>query len=344
MRVSLGIAGRGAKTLTTETVGGRTVAPRTKRLPLPAAVSVRRIVWFPAIFLVSYHLLALLALVPWFFSWTGVILAIIGDYVFGVLGINLCYHRLLAHRGFRCPKWLEHALAILGFCCLQDTPARWVAVHRRHHQHADEQPDPHSPLVNFLWGHVGWIVIENRELDRLGIYERYARDILRDPFYKRLERNLWQLWIIVISWTVFFLGGFGASLFLGGTVNEAVQFGLSLVVWGVFVRTVAVWHQTWAVNSIAHLWGYRNYATDEDSRNNVFVGLISNGEGWHNNHHADPRSAKHGHHPWEIDTTYLTIRLLVLLGLARDVVMPNPRLVAGGGQLATHAYQDETTD
>ena len=95
-----------------------------------------------------------------------------------------------------------------------------------------------------------------------------------------------------------------------------------------FVRTVVVWHQTWSVNSVTHLWGYRNYATDEDSRNNVLVGIVSNGEGWHNNHHADPRSAKHGHRWWELDMTYLTIRLLVMLGLARDVVMPNPRLVA----------------
>jgi fatty-acid desaturase len=333
---------RGEPDLTSETVDARAMAPRSKVLALPATVSLRRIAWFPAAFLVSYHLLALLALMPWFFSWTGVILAIAGDYVFGVLGINLCYHRLLAHRGLRCPKWFEHTLAILGFCCLQDTPARWVAVHRRHHQHADEQPDPHSPLVNFLWAHMGWIVVENRELDRLGIYERYARDILRDPFYKRLERNLWQLWIILISWAVFFFGGFAASLLLGGTTMEAVQFGLSLLVWGVFVRTVAVWHQTWAVNSIAHLWGYRNYATDEDSRNNIFVGLISNGEGWHNNHHADPRSAKHGHRWWEIDTTYLTIRLLVLIGLARDVALPNPRLVVqAGGELATRDYRDE---
>jgi stearoyl-CoA desaturase (delta-9 desaturase) len=127
---------------------------------------------------------------------------------------------------------------------------------------------------------------------------------------------------------------------------EAVQFGLSLLVWGVFVRTVVVWHQTWAVNSIAHLWGYRNYATDEDSRNNVLVGIISNGEGWHNNHHADPRSAKHGHRWWELDTTYLTIRLLTILGLAKDVVMPNPRLVARppGGHLPTHQYRHVSAD
>src|SRR5262245_15719542 len=315
-------------TLTTESVGVGAAALRPRRLPLPAAVSVRRIVWFPAIFLVGYQSLALLAFVPLFFSWTGVILLIVVDYVFGVLGINLCYHRLLAHRGFRCPKWLEHTLAILGFCCLQDTPARWVAVHRRHHEHADEQPDPHSPLVSFLWGHLAWIVVENPELNRPGIYDRYAKDILRDPFYRALERNLWQIWIILLSWVVFFFGGFLAQVLLGATMMEAVQFGASLLVWGVFVRTVVVWHQTWAVNSVTHLWGYRNYDTDEGSRNNLFVGIFSNGEGWHNNHHADPRSAKHGHRWWEFDSTYLTIRLLEKLGLAWEVVMPNPHLAA----------------
>jgi fatty-acid desaturase len=332
--------------VTTELANVRAVAHRPERLPLPAVVGLRRITWFAAILLLVYHLIALLAFVPWFFSWTGVVLAVIGDYVFGVLGINLCYHRLLAHRAFRCPKWLEHTLAILGFCCVQDTPARWVAVHRRHHQHADEQPDPHSPLVNFFWGHMGWILVENQELNRLGIYERYARDILRDRFYKGLERNLWQLWIIVMSWAAFFLGGFSTELMLGGTMTEAAQFGLSLLIWGVFVRTVVVWHQTWAVNSITHLWGYRNYVTDEASRNNLFVGIISNGEGWHNNHHADPRSAKHGHRWWELDTTYLTIRLLVMLGLAHDIVMPNPGLAARSrsGRLTTREYREVPDD
>ena len=305
-----------------------TAVTRPNQLLAPEAVEVRRIAYFPAFWLASYHLIALLALFPWFFSWTGVVLAALGDYFFGVLGINLCYHRLLTHRGFRCPKWFEHTLAILGFCCLQDTPARWVAVHRRHHEHADERPDPHSPLVSFFWGHMGWILVENRELNRLGIYDRYAKDILRDRFYKRLERNWLQVWIIFLSWAVFFLGGFFVQLWMDKTVMEAAQFGLSLLIWGVFVRTVVVWHQTWAVNSVTHLWGYRNYPTDEGSRNNVFIGVLSNGEGWHNNHHADPRAAKHGHRWWEIDTTYLTIRLLAMLGLARDIVMPNPHLTA----------------
>jgi fatty-acid desaturase len=189
-------------------------------------------------------------------------------------------------------------------------------------------------------------VVENGELNRLGIYERYARDLLRERFYKRFERNFWQLWIILISWAVFFFGGWGTALLLGETMLDAVQFGLSLLIWGVFVRTVVVWHQTWAVNSITHLWGYRNYPTDESSRNNLFVGIISNGEGWHNNHHADPRSARHGHRWWEIDTTYLTIRFLVLLGLAKDVIEPSPHLAArpSDAGLATHQYQNIPPD
>jgi len=109
---------------------------------------------------------------------------------------------------------------------------------------------------------------------------------------------------------------------MGGHSAEAIQFGASLLVWGVFVRTVAVWHITWSVNSVTHLWGYRNFDTDEDSRNNVFVGLISNGEGWHNNHHAHPRSARHGHRWWELDVTWLTIRMMMFLGLAKKVIVP----------------------
>jgi stearoyl-CoA desaturase (delta-9 desaturase) len=299
-----------------------------ERLPAPAGSRPLRLNRLYAGAVVVYHLVALLALVPWLFSWTGMVLALLGLYVFGTLGINLCFHRLLTHRGVVCPKLLEHTFAVLGVCCLQDTPARWVAVHRRHHAHADEQPDPHSPLVNFLWGHVGWVVFENPELSRLGIFDRYAKDVLRDPFYAALERNFWWIWVLAISWAVFFVVGVAAELLRGGSALHALQFGLSLLVWGVFVRTVLVWHVTWSVNSVTHLWGYRNYQTDESSRNNLFVGIISNGEGWHNNHHADPRSARHGHLWWEIDVTWLTIRLLAALGLARKVTTPSPHVLA----------------
>ena len=234
--------------------------------------------------------------------------------------------RLLTHRGLVCPKWLEHMFAVLGVCSLQDTPARWVAVHRRHHEHADLQSDPHSPLVDFGWGHMGWLVVENRDLMRLGIFARYAKDILRDPFYARLERKLLTIWLVLISWSLFFVGGVMAALLSGGNAIEALQFGLSLLIWGVFVRTVLVWHITWSVNSVTHLWGYRNYETDDASRNNVIVGIVSNGEGWHNNHHADPRSARHGHLWWEVDVTWVTIRFLAAVGLAREVVVPSPHV------------------
>ena len=301
------------------------VAPRlaARRLPLPELVNQRRVVVRYAATVGLYHAVALLAVVPWLFSWSGVIVAALGLYVFGSLGINLYYHRLLTHRGLACPRWVEMMLGILGVCCVQDTPARWVAVHRRHHEHADAQPDPHSPLVNFFWGHVGWMLVENGDLGRFHIYERYAKDIVRDPYQKWLERNYG--WIVLGQWVVFFAAGAVVSRATGGGWAAALQGGASLLVWGVFVRTVVVWHITWSVNSVTHLWGYRNYDTGEDSRNNVFVALISNGEGWHNNHHADPRSARHGHRWWELDVVYLTIRVMERIGLARQVVVHRAR-------------------
>jgi fatty-acid desaturase len=305
------------------------------RLPLPAAVDRRRVVWSYAATVGLYHLVALLAVLPWLFSWTGVALVFIGIYVFGGLGINLCYHRLLTHRGLTCPKWLEYSFATLGVCSMQDTPARWVAVHRRHHEHADRQEDPHSPLVNFLWGHVGWMLVVNGDLARLRIYDRYAKDILRDPFYRRMERGLLYPIIILASWAIFFLGGVAAGLLGGDGPAAALQFGASLLVWGVFVRAVAVWHITWLVNSAAHLWGYRTYETGEDSRNNWFVAILTSGEGWHNNHHADPRSAQHGHRKREVDLIFAFIRALEAVGLAWDVSRPDMRLMSRKALTAT---------
>ena len=320
------------------------VARPTETLPYPSGVLPRRIEWTYAVPVIVYHLVAVLAFLPWLFSWTGVFLAVAGLYVFGTLGINLCYHRLLAHRGLMVPTWLEHTFAIFAVCSFQDTPARWVAVHRRHHQHADEREDPHSPLVSFFWGHMGWLLVENRDLERLGIFDRYARDVLQDRFYKRLERNNWLL-VVLASWIVFFAAGFAVSLALGATVAASAQFGLSLLVWGVFVRTVAVWHITWSVNSVTHRFGYRNYETDEGSRNNILIGLISNGEGWHNNHHAAPRSARHGHRPWELDVTYLTIRMLSALGLAKRVIVTVPAAASPARPpLATRGGQDLPAD
>lgn len=289
--------------------------PTTTRRPT-------HVFWQYVVGIGGIHLLALLAFLPYCFSWTGVVLALAGLYCYGTLGINLCYHRLLTHQGFKVPKTLEHVFATLGVCCLQDTPARWVAIHRLHHQFSDHVEDPHSPLVNFLWGHMGWLVVQNREHNKLGTYEKYARDVLRDPLYFRFERGLNWAWIYGAHALVYYLLGAALGYLTGGTWQAALQFGLSLLVWGVFVRTVLVWHITWSVNSLTHLFGYRNYETNENSRNNWFVALVSNGEGWHNNHHADQRAAAHGHRWWEFDVTWLTIRALEALGLASDVVPP----------------------
>ena len=304
--------------------GGRAkgvlVTDRAEVLSLPIGVSNRQINWRYAGAVGGCHLLAFLAFSPWFFSWTGLALAWLGIFIFGGLGINLCYHRLLSHRSFQCPLWLEHTLACLAVCCFEDAPARWVAIHRMHHHRADQRPDPHSPLVSLFWSYMGWLFIENTDLNRVIAYDRYARDIIRDRFYAWLERAF--VWVVLASWLGYFAVGFLASLALMGTPREAVQFGASIWLWGAIVRTILVWHITWCGNSFPHLFGYRNYETKDNSRNNIIVAIITSGEGWHNNHHAEPGSASNQHHWWELDMTYMALKIFVLLGLASNVQLP----------------------
>ena len=288
----------------------------------PRTATWRRIRWTTTIAIGAVHLVAMAAVLPWLFSWSGLILSIVGIYVFGTLGINICYHRLLTHRSFQTPRWLERFFALLALCCLEGSPVTWVANHRMHHQHSDKEEDPHSPVIAFLWSHIGWLLMENGSVSSLRACERYARDIAKDPFYFALSRR--QQWVLVYlaHAALFFLAGMGFGALFGGESVTAVQMGLSWLVWGVFVRTVLVWHITWSVNSFTHLAGYRNYETNENSRNNWVVALLANGEGWHNNHHADQRSAAHGHRWYEIDVTYLTILALKSVGLAWNIVQP----------------------
>ena len=296
------------------------------RLSLPDGVALRQIDWVAVLTIGGVHLVALLACLPWLFNWSSVWVMVVGVFVFGYLGINLCYHRLLTHKGLECPEWLEHVFAVLAICCMQDTPARWVGIHRWHHVKSDESDDPHTPLAGLAWGHVGWVFLKNDQIDRYAIYTRFAKDILRDPFYKKLETTARYPLIVVASWALFFAVGFAFELLSSGSFSQAIQFGFSLLIWGVFVRTVVVWHVTWSVNSLAHLFGYRNYNTSDDSRNNWFVALMTFGEGWHNNHHADARSARHGHRWFEIDLTFSVIQLLEYVGLATNVVRPSKRV------------------
>jgi fatty-acid desaturase len=323
-------------TSTHEVMTREVVNPRSSARPPTMGQFERpaRIVWDYLLTIVVVHMLACLAVLPWLFSWTGVVLLLVGTYFFGCIGINLCYHRLLAHRAFTCPMWLEKFFVIVALCCMQDAPARWVAAHRIHHNHADDEPDPHSPLVSFLWSHIGWMLVDKHGLNKIANYERYVRDLLRQPFYLNLERGLVPIAIYAAHGLLFFAVAFGIGYWMGPSdaalaANASaskwmagLQFGLSVLVWGVFLRTVIVWHITWSVNSLTHMFGYRNYDTDEESRNNWFVAVLTSGEGWHNNHHADPASASNSRKWWEVDLIYAFIRLLEMVGLAKNVVRP----------------------
>jgi len=207
--------------------------------------------------------------------------------------------------------------------------------------------DPHSPRHSFLWGHLGWLVLKRDDLDRGALMDRYAKDLRRDPFQAWLVRH--DMWIFVMfgTWAVYFLAGFGLAFLTDASIAAAPQFGLSLVIWGAAVRTVIVWHLAWIVNSADHRWGYRNYNTPDNSRNSIWLGFLCHGDGWHNNHHADPRSARHGHKWWELDLAWVVIRAMMLLGMAKNPRLPSPLLAThfnvAGPQRALDDFEPEGT-
>ncbi len=215
------------------------------------------------------------------------------------VGIGMAYHRLLTHRGYVVPRWLEYTMAILGTMALQGSPVYWVAVHRLHHQFTDKAGDPHSPRDGKWWSHMGWILNGSLHNDS-GVLQRYAPDLMKQGFYRWLNR---------FHWLPVTLLGFG--LLAAG--------GWSWVLWGIFLRVTIGLHVTWLVNSATHIWGSRRFATRDDSRNNWWVALLTGGEGWHNNHHAYPVSARHGMAWYEVDINYLGIWLLEKVGLATRV-------------------------
>ncbi len=258
---------------------------------------------------------------PFFFSWQGLGVAAALWWVCGGLGICLCYHRLLTHRSFRTPKWFEYALTVLATTNWQGGPIEWVGTHRVHHRHSDHDHDPHSPKHGFDWGHILWCVCKHADDDR---FRGAAKDLQRDPFMVFIDKYHWvaQFGLAAI---LLVLGGLLGNLWGGnGVAGEPWAWswrGAAIwVIWGICVRMVFTYHATWFVNSAAHTWGYRSHQTKDDSRNLWWVALLSFGEGWHNNHHACDRAAAHGRQWWEIDLTYLTIRLLGLVGLASEIV------------------------
>jgi stearoyl-CoA desaturase (delta-9 desaturase) len=258
----------------------------------------KNVEWVPFTAIALLHVACLLA--PFFFTWSALGVAVFLWWLAGGIGICLCYHRLLTHRSFKTPKWFEYVLTACGCLNLQGGPIKWVGTHRIHHKESDTDLDPHSPRHGFDWAHVLWCMTRDPQGREL---RDFAPDLQRDPVLRWLDRNFWVPQV-ALAVALYLLGGW------------------PWVIWGVAVRTVFTYHATWFVNSASHTWGYRNFETRELSRNLWWVSLLAFGEGWHNNHHAYPRSAAHGLRRSEIDLTYMTIKAMSWVGLAWDIHVP----------------------
>jgi stearoyl-CoA desaturase (delta-9 desaturase) len=243
---------------------------------------------------------AIAATAFWHFTWTGLGTLLFLWWLSGSIGIGVTFHRLLTHRGYKAPKWLEYLGTICGTLASEGGAISWVAMHRVHHAQSDRSgKDFHTPKDGFWWSHIGWILCD-LGMERRQMEARFAPELVADPFHRVLNRVHVLPNVLV-----------GLGLYAWG--------GWSLVVWGMFLRLVVVLHTTWLVNSATHTWGYRTFETPEGSTNLWWVGLLAWGEGWHNNHHAFQRSARHGLAWWEIDTNWMVIRTLAALGVIRDV-------------------------
>ena len=254
--------------------------------------------WPTTIVLTLLHIGAVVAL--FMFSWKALAVAVFLYWMCTGLGISMGYHRLHTHRSYWVPLWLEYFFAVCGALTLEGGPIFWTAVHRVHHQKSDQQGDPHSPRDGAWWSHVGWIMIGETKHNNTRVMAKYAPDLAKDRFYVWLNNYHWVPMVAL-------------------TVILAFAGGWSMVMWGICMRVVCGLHATWLVNSATHMWGGRRFETHDDSRNNWWVALITFGEGWHNNHHAHPASARHGLAWYEVDHSWILIKLLKACGIAKSV-------------------------
>ncbi|WP_435009321.1 acyl-CoA desaturase [Tundrisphaera lichenicola] len=263
------------------------------------------IAWPSLAWIGALHAGALLAFLPAYFTWPAFVAFLVGYWLTAGIGICLTYHRLLVHRSFALrPRWLEYFLTALGCCASEGGPIGWVADHRLHHAHADDEHDVHSPIRGLAWAHMfWWMTPDSVFYHNPAYYARWAPDLVADPVHRWLERThlLFPLATAIILYAIG---------------------GMPWLVWGFFARSVAVLHSTWLVNSATHKWGYRSHETRDQSTNLWWVAVLAFGEGWHNNHHAFQTSARHGNRWWEIDPTYGTIRLMSWFGLAHKIKLP----------------------
>ena len=254
--------------------------------------------WKNVAIVASFHLLA----IPVFFtfSWQNLAALLVGNWIVGSLGVGLGWHRLLTHRGFKAPSWLEYTLSIFATMSIQDSPDKWIATHRIHHAFTETDKDPHSTRSGFWWAQIGWVLWGTAQDHDTATLKRYVPDLIKDRGHALISR-FYYVPIILSAAILFALGGW------------------TMIVWGVFARVVVGWHTTWFVNSLSHIFGSRPYETGDDSTNNWFVAILTFGEGWHNNHHMSPTSARHGLKWYQFDMNWIAIRIFEKLGWAENI-------------------------
>ena len=274
----------------------------------PAQTPAKRIDWLRTLPFVGMHL-ACLAVI--WVGWSPVaVITAIALYLLRMFAITGFYHRYFSHRSFKTSRAIQFIFALLGATSVQRGPIWWAAHHRHHHATAEQADDPHSPVHHGLWwSHTGWFL----SLEHFSAPEERVRDWRRYPELRFLDR-----FDIVIPTLL------AIALLLTGVLLKAFapQLGTSggqMLVWGFFISTVALYHGTFTINSLAHRWGKRRYATPDNSRNNFWLALLTLGEGWHNNHHHYPASARQGFFWWEVDITYYLLRAMSALGLIWDL-------------------------
>jgi stearoyl-CoA desaturase (delta-9 desaturase) len=251
--------------------------------------------------LVVTHLACLVAFFT-AFSW-GLVALAAGAYAVRMWAITAGYHRYFAHRAYRTSRPFQFVLAWLGASAMQNGPLWWASIHRRHHKSSDGPGDPHSPRVSFWHAHMGWFLSGRYEdLDLSNV-----ADLARYPELRLVER--WS-WVPILAHIA---------------LCYAIA-GLPGIVWGFAISTCACMHATFFINSLSHVWGTRRYETSDDSRNNPLLALVTFGEGWHNNHHRYQSSARQGFLWWELDATYVTLRILALLHVVRAMREPPSEL------------------
>jgi stearoyl-CoA desaturase (delta-9 desaturase) len=241
----------------------------------------------------------------------------LGMYSFTILGITVGFHRMFTHKAYEAKPVVRAIAAIAGSMAGQGPLIEWCALHRRHHQHSDRDGDPHSPHLHgegmagmfkgMFHAHFGWLFESEPE----GL-ARCVPDLIGDPMLAFIDKYFWVCFLL--GWIL--PGGIAAAF--GHTWTSF----FSGVLWGGLVRTSLLHHVTWSINSVCHIWGTRPYASPDESRNNPIFGVLAFGEGWHNNHHAFPTSARHGLKWWQLDLTWITVFLLEKVGLVWNVRLP----------------------